>query len=417
MKRPLTIFVPHCSDLLTDHLPHGDGLIAYGFISHLARRGHRLHVAAQRVDLREPLHPNVTVSEIPLICSGKLSKRAEYMLRVRRLLRRLKNDHRFDLIHQLNPVFSGISLSLTGSGLPLVLGTYVARWPLGLDAATKSWTSKAVVRFRDTIASLQQRQADALLLTTPAALDRLPHPTDAGDRIHFLPHGIDAELFSPACAADSTERSTTDQVTQSVLFFAHIKQWKGIFTLIEAFPAVARECPDTKLVIAGDGPDMSEARRRATSLDCAAQVEFLGRQERVDAPALYRNCSVYCLPSFGEPYATTVIEAMSCGKPLVVTDAGGLPHMISKEGAICIPAGDAVVLSKALVELLRDPERRAAMGRHNRDLVERTMSWDRVVEQLEQIYEITIQRFSSRRNGNRRSEGFSLEQTSSADIH
>ncbi len=122
MKRPFTIFVPHCSDLLTDHLPHGDGLIAYGFISHLARRGHRLHVAAQRVELSEPLHPNVTVHKISLICSGKLSKRVEYMLRVRRLLRRLKNDHRFDLIHQLNPVFSGISLSLTGSGLPACAG-------------------------------------------------------------------------------------------------------------------------------------------------------------------------------------------------------------------------------------------------------------------------------------------------------
>ena len=415
MKRPLTIFVPHCSDLLTDHLPHGDGLIAYGFISHLARRGHRLHVAAQRVELREPLHPNVSVYEISLICSGKFSKRVEYMLRVRRLLRRLKNDHRFDLIHQLNPVFSGISLSLTGSRLPIVLGTYVARWPFGLDAATKSWTSKGVARLRDTIASLQQRQADALLLTTPAALDRLPHSTDAGDRIHFLPHGIDTELFSPAPTAEPSEGSA-GHVGQSVLFFAHIKQWKGIFTLIDAFPAVARQCPGVRLVIAGDGPDMAEAKRRVAGLDCADQVDFLGRQKRTDAPGLYRNCSVYCLPSFGEPYATTVIEAMSCGKPLVVTNLGGLPHMISKNGGICVPPGDAAALAKALIELLREPDRCAAMGRHNRELVERTMSWDRVVEQLEQIYETTLQRFTSRRNSNRRSEAFSLDRGSDAGV-
>ncbi len=60
MLAALNIFVPHCSDLLTDHLPHGDGLIAHGFITSLARRGHRLHVAAQRVELREALHPNIT---------------------------------------------------------------------------------------------------------------------------------------------------------------------------------------------------------------------------------------------------------------------------------------------------------------------------------------------------------------------
>jgi glycosyltransferase involved in cell wall biosynthesis len=337
------------------------------------------------------------------------------MLRVGRLLRRLKNDHRFDLIHQLNPVFSGISLSLTGSGLPLVLGTYVARWPLGLDAATKSWTNKGVARFRDTIVSLQQRQADALLLTTPAAFDRLPNPNNGAERIHFLPHGVDTELFSPARTAESSEGSA-GHLGQSVLFFAHITQWKGIFTLIDAFPAVARQCPGVRLVIAGDGPDMAEAKRRVAGLDCADQVEFLGRQKRTRAPGLYRNCSVYCLPSFGEPYATTVIEAMSCGKPLVVTNAGGLPHMISTNGGICVSPGDAAGLAKALIELLRDPDRRAAMGRHNRELVEGTMTWDRVVEQLERIYEITIQRFSSRQNSNRRRKVFSLDHASDPSV-
>jgi hypothetical protein len=53
--RPLNIFVPHCSDLLTDHRPHGDGLVAYGFIRHLSERGHNLYIAAQEVDLRDPL--------------------------------------------------------------------------------------------------------------------------------------------------------------------------------------------------------------------------------------------------------------------------------------------------------------------------------------------------------------------------
>src|SRR5262249_4928600 len=116
MANPLTIFVPHCSDLLTDHLPNGDGLIAHGFISNLARRGHRLHVAAQRVELQSPLHSNITLYEIPVSASSPLVGRLEYMFRVRRLLSRLRKDYRFDLIHQLNPVFTGTSLAMIGSG-------------------------------------------------------------------------------------------------------------------------------------------------------------------------------------------------------------------------------------------------------------------------------------------------------------
>ena len=59
MNHPLNIFVPHCSGCLTDVLPHGDGLVAHGFITRLAERGHRLYVAAERVELSKPLPENV----------------------------------------------------------------------------------------------------------------------------------------------------------------------------------------------------------------------------------------------------------------------------------------------------------------------------------------------------------------------
>ncbi len=178
MRELFHIFVPHCSDLLTDHLPHGDGLIAHGFITNLAKRGHRLHVAAQRVEVREPLPANVTVHEIRPRGSGRLFSRLEYMLRVRRLLGTLKKECRFDLIHQLNPVFTGMSLSLVGCGLPLVLGTYVARWPDDPDSISSKgkWVGQALAYGRNVICGAQQQQADALLLTTPAARNRLPRP-------------------------------------------------------------------------------------------------------------------------------------------------------------------------------------------------------------------------------------------------
>ncbi|HEX4076856.1 MAG TPA: glycosyltransferase family 4 protein [Candidatus Acidoferrales bacterium] len=389
MDKTLTIFVPHCSELLTDHLPHGDGLTAHGFITHLARRGHRLHVAVQSVSLRDPLPPNVTLHSIPLSCSGPIWGRLEYMARVRSLLSRLKRSVPFDLVHQLNPVFAGVSLALIGSGLPLILGTYVASWPHTLNAkSSKGWVRRSLARFRDGIARLQQRQADALLLTTPAASNRLPNPVDVCGRVHFLPHGIDTERFSPGpSASGGTE---TQSAPAPILFLANVVEYKGIFTLIEAFPAVAREFAGIRLRIAGDGNQMAEAKRRASRLPCASQVEFLGRQERADAPALYRSCSVYCLPSFGEPYGGTLVEAMSCGKAVVVTDAGGPPHIVLKEGALFVPVGDSEALSKALIEVLRDPARREAMGRHNRQVVEASMSWERVTARLESIYQTVL---------------------------
>jgi L-malate glycosyltransferase len=402
-KAYLNIFIPHCSDLLTDHLPHGDGLIAHGFMTSLARRGHRLHVAAQNVELREPLHRNITLHHISLGTTGRISPRLEYMLRIRNLLRRLQKNCRFDLVHQLNPVFTGISLSLVGSGLPLVLGTYVARWPdeQNSRSLTAKWVGSAAAIARNIISDIQQRIADALILTTPAALNRLPRPAALRERVHMLPHGLNTDLFSPAADWDSPGRLAAEQQNPSILFLANVLERKGIFTLVDAFAMVVRQIPSAVLRIAGDGSELAEVKRRVSKLDCAGSVEFLGRQERNDAPDLYRKSAVYCLPSFGEPYGTTAVEAMSCARALVVTDMGGLPHIVHARGGKRVPVGNAASLGNALIDLLRNPALRRSMGLYNRQLVETTMSWDAVAQQLEEIYLNTLEWASNKRTAGR----------------
>ena len=88
------------------------------------------------------------------------------------------------------------------------------------------------------IAAMQQRRADALLLTTPAAWNRLPDPEEVRSRIHVIPHGIDTELFSPRLGWDSLETMRAEQQKPSILFLANVLKRKGIFTLIEAFRVV-----------------------------------------------------------------------------------------------------------------------------------------------------------------------------------
>lgn len=376
-SRRLTIFVAHPSELLTDHRPHGDGLIAYGFLSRLAARGHELHVAAQSVDVRAPLPGNIHVYELLPGSRLSIADRLRFMVRMRRLFGRLRRRVGFDVIHQMNPVFTGMSLALAGSRIPIVLGTFVPAWQG--DVEMPEAAAQSVGRFKPLIlgvlARLQQSRAAALLIASPAARSRLVWTERRESRIFEVPHGIDISRF--------TER---DEIPErpSVLFCANVIHRKGVFTLLDAFDEVARAVPDVTFTIAGQGEMLDAVRSRAARMPDAVRV--LGFVDRGDVPALMRAHSVYCLPSDGEPFATTLLEAMACGVPIVSTVTGGTPFLVDEAGGRLVPPRDPRSLAAALIEILRSPSLQKTMGRHNRRRVEEDFEIERAVDRLERAY-------------------------------
>jgi L-malate glycosyltransferase len=377
--RRLRIFVAHPSEVLTDHLPNGDGLVSFGFLRRLAERGHDVHVAAQRVELRAPLPEGLHIYPLAPRGGAAVTDRLVFMVRMRLLFERLSRTLRFDLIHQMNPVFTGLSLSLVGTRPPLVLGTFVPRWDVDADEPSGAASPPGRPfreRLRHRLCTLQQARAAGLLIATPQALSRISRPARHRERIYEVPHGIDVTRF--------TERAGVP-ARRSVLFLANVLRRKGVFTLLDAFGAVARVMPDAELVIAGDGADLPEVRRRAAALG-GFRITILGAIGRADVQPLMHQHAVYCLPSYGEPFATTVLEAMACGLPVVATDAGGLRDLVTPGGGRLVAVRDAPALAQALVDVLGDRTLQEAMGRHNRRRIETTFEVERTVDRLEAAY-------------------------------
>jgi L-malate glycosyltransferase len=311
---------------------------------------------------------------------GGPAARARFMVATRRLYRRLAGQRGFDLVHQLNPVDVGVSLVLTGITVPIVLGPYVPDWPASGEGAD-AVVSPAARRIKRVLRAAQQRRATTVLLSTPAAASKLEIKARAGLHVRELPPGIDANAWLPA---HDRERS------QDVLFLANLELRKGIHVALDAFFQLAPELPAARLLIGGVGPELEEVRRRLRGSPAPDRVELLGRVDRDRVIPTMQSCDVYCLPSYGEPFGMTALEAMACSKPIVATDAGGLRHLVPDEGGRKVPPGDARALAAALRELLADHVLGRAMGEHNRRVVEERYAWPRVVGRLEEVYREAI---------------------------
>jgi glycosyltransferase involved in cell wall biosynthesis len=387
----MRIFVPHASDLLTDHAAHGDGLVAFEVVSRLAARGHDVHVAAPGIAIRGPVPPSLHLHELPMRRGASPGARLAYMLAVRRLYERLKRERRFDVAHQLNPVFAGISLALAGSGVPIVLGAYVGAWPADADshAIMGSIRMPFGERLRRAVAWAQQRQAAAIIVTTPAAEGLIVDRAAVAAKLVHIPHGIDPERFSPL-------RPEAAPAAPTILFLGGTERRKGIYTLLDAFRIVRAAIPDARLVVGGAGGRLHDVRAAVGAMSEGAHVTLLGNVDRASVPDLIRGASVLCAPSNGEPFGMSLLEAMSCGKPVVVTDAGGPQFIVDAAGGEKVPVGNAAALAAALARILRSDETQRAMGAYNRALVERVYAWDRVIDRVEETYARAIARAGER---------------------
>ncbi|HEV7628024.1 MAG TPA: glycosyltransferase family 4 protein [Streptomyces sp.] len=132
---------------------------------------------------------------------------------------------------------------------------------------------------------------------------------------------------------------------------------KGQRTLLDAWPRITAQVPGARLVLVGDGPD-----RARLSEEAPDGVLFAGASDQVNR--WYAAADLAVLPSLWEGMALTPLEAMACGRPVVVTDVGGARECLppGQEEVCLVRADDPPALATAVTNLLKDPELRAYLG-------------------------------------------------------
>jgi glycosyltransferase involved in cell wall biosynthesis len=147
-----------------------------------------------------------------------------------------------------------------------------------------------------------------------------------------------------------------------LLFLGRLREKKGVFDLLRAMPTVLERHSGTRLVLAGDG-DARAVHTLAAELGVTACLDLPGWIDGADKDAALARADVLVLPSHFEGLPICVLEAMATGVPVVATAAGGIPYAL--DGGRCgvlVATADSAALAAALVALLDDAPRRAALA-------------------------------------------------------
>ncbi|MFI9769316.1 glycosyltransferase [Streptomyces sp. NPDC052415] len=203
-------------------------------------------------------------------------------------------------------------------------------------------------------------------------------------RYTVIPNGIDPEHFRPADAG--TVRAgllpDVDPGAPLVVCVGRLCRQKGQDVLLRAWASVAQRVPGARLVLVGDGPDAGSLRARAPE-----SVLFAGAV--ADAAPWYQAADLVVLPSRWEGMALAPLEAMACGRPVVVTDVDGARESLppSLEPHCLVPPRDPARLAGAVTGLLRDPLLRESLGHQGRRHVRSTHDTRHTAEAVAEVYQ------------------------------
>jgi N-acetyl-alpha-D-glucosaminyl L-malate synthase BshA len=216
--------------------------------------------------------------------------------------------------------------------------------------------------------------------------------------IHVVPNFIDVETYKripgvrltveSGCVSLRNEEEAREisPGEKLILHASNFRAVKRVVELVEIMQAVVERLPNTRLVIAGDGPKRIEVERRIEALDLCGNIHLLGVKSNMQE--IMCSADAFVLNSTLEGMPLVLLEAMSCGLPVITTPAGGIPELVRRGKDGMVTKGfEQNEMAEAIIELLENDDLRKEFAKAGRKRVVDSFSVEKVLPLYEKVLE------------------------------
>lgn len=205
------------------------------------------------------------------------------------------------------------------------------------------------------------------------------------ERLEVVTRGVDTRQFDPARRSAALRSSWgADDDTLVVCCVGRLAREKNLDVLLDAFRAIERRVPSSRLVLVGGGPLEQELRAA-----CPGGV-FAGQRRGDDLAAHYASADLFLFPSLTETFGNVTTEAMASGLPVVAFDYAAAAQLIDHDvQGVRVPFGDGRAFAEAALALAFDPARRERLGRAARERALQ-LDWAAIVQRFEGVLTAVI---------------------------
>lgn len=356
----------------------GSGVVATELGLELAMRGHEVHFISYAMPIRlSGTSERISFHEVE-VTSYPLFDHPPYTLALATKMFEVAEEASLDLLHVHYAIPHSVSALLARMmALPRRLPFITTLHGTDITLVGNDRSYLPITRF-----SIEQ--SDGVTAISHYLRDRTVKEFDVKRPIEVIPNFVNCDLYKRCDDAAARARWAPDG-EPILMHLSNFRPVKRVTDVVEIFALVREKIP-AKLVLMGDGPDRGAAEYIARKKRLSKDVFFLGKQDHVQEKLGLAD--LFLLPSDSESFGLAALEAMACQVPVVATDVGGLPEVVTHgiDGYLFEPR-DVAAGAKFALDILTRPDRGRMMGEMARASARRKYCSNDIIPLYERYYE------------------------------